>query len=173
MGASRKKRTGRAAGPEPKTEDERELKVLFPHIDVELGSGEKVAVRQWDIDTGAVLMPRVVSMMQKLQGLTGEIELDALILRAKVECFQIVAGTIGWKIEELRTRCTFEDFLSLLQAVIDTSLVRTDGSGALAKIVGLANALGPLAGVQAITRQSPEPSTSSSDTDTPSPISGE
>ena len=171
MGASRKR--GRASGAAPKTADERELEVLFPHIDVELGTGEKIAVRQWDIDTGAVLMPRVISMMQKLQGLAGEIELDELILRAKTECFQIVAGTIGWEIEKLRTRCTFEDFLSLLQAVIDTSLVRSDGSGALPKIVGLANALGPLAGVQAITRQSPEPSTSSSDTDIPSPISGE
>lgn len=157
-----------------KTDDERELKILFPFVDVELHDGSKVVVMQWDIDTGAVLAARVIQMMQKLTGMIGTIELAELISRAKGECFDIVATTIGWTIEELRSKATFEDFMDLLQAVIDTSLVRKDGGGALPKLVGLAGALGPLAALGQPTAQtSPAPSTSSSEPDTQSPISGE
>lgn len=151
-----------------------ELKILFPFVDVELHDGSKVVVMQWDIDTGAVLSARVIAMMQKLQGMTGEVELSELIARAKGECFEIVATTIGWTVEELRSKATFEDFMDLLQAVIDTSLVREGGGGALPKLVGLAGALGPLAALgQRKAQLSPVPSISSSGQDTPSPISGE
>lgn len=147
-----------------KSSAERELEILFPFIDVELQSGEKVVVMQWNIDTGAVLLARVIQLMQKLQGMTGTVELQELITRAKGECFEIVATTIGWTVSELRSKATFEDFLTLLQAVIDTSLVREDGaSGALPKIVELAAALGPLAGLAGPTQvpsASPAPSTS-------------
>ncbi len=162
-------------GTRAKTDgDERELKILFPFVDVELHDGSKIVVMQWDIDTGAVLSARVIAMMQKLQGLSGEVELSELISRAKGECFDIVATTIGWTVEELRSKATFEDFMDLLQAVIDTSLVRKDGGGALPKLIGLAGALGPLVALgQPKARLSPVPSTSSSGQDTPSPISGE
>lgn len=157
-----------------KNGDTREMKILFPFIDVELQNGEKVVVMQWDIDTGAVLSARVVSMMQKIQGQTGTIELAELITQAKGECFDIVAKTIGWSVGELRAKATFEDFMDLLQAVIDTSLIREDGGGALPKIVALAGALVPLAGMGSpMAPASPARSTSSSVPDTPSPISGE
>ena len=158
MGATRKR----------KDQDQAEWNVIFPFVDVELVSGHKITVKQWDIDKGAVLMGRVISMLQKLQGITGEVELDELLNLARDECVDIVCATIDWTRDELNARVSFEDFLSLLQAVIDTSLVRKDGGGVLPKVVGLAGALGPLAklagpsGLQA-------PSTSSSEPDTPSP----
>lgn len=164
MGATRKRPKKGAA------QEEAEWSVLFPFIDVELQGGKKVTVRQWDIETGAVLTPRVVRLMDKLReaGLSGEVELDDLLTVAVVECKALVAGTIGWTVAELGKRASYLDFLSLLQAVIDTSLVRPDGEGALKKIVDLAGALGPLAGLRP-----PERSTSSSAPATPSPISGE
>lgn len=165
VGASRKRsRRSNAAA------DEAEWEVLFPLQEVELQSGRKVCVRQWDIDKGALLTPRVVRLMQKLRetGLSGEVELEAMIEVAMSECKGLVYDTIGWTEQELDTRATFEDFLSLFQAVIDTSLVRPNGEGALKKIVGLAAALGPLgASLPQV------PSTSSSAPDTPSPTSEE
>lgn len=153
-----------------KSKDEKEFEILFPFQDVELGSGQKVVVQQWDIDTGAVLTARVVSLMEKIRGQTGEIELNELIRVARDECMDIVATTIGWTRSELSKRATFEDFLNLLQAVIDTSLIREDGGGVLPKVVDLAGALNHLAGaVKGAASPSPRPSTSSSDTDTPSP----
>lgn len=155
-----------------RTKDEQaEWDVLFPFHEVELRSGEKVVVRQWDIDTGAVLAARVVKIIQKLQGKMGEVELEELISLAKDECFDVVCETIGWTREKLRKRATFEDFMDLLQAVIDTSLVREDGSGVLPKVVGLASALVPLVGLRP--SPSPLPSTSSLEPDTASPNSGE
>ena len=164
MGASRKRSKREQAQAD-------EWEVLFPYEDVELGSGKKVTVRQWNIDTGAVLTPRVVTLLEKLrsEGISGEIELDELIRIAKDECLEIVAITIGWTVEELNARATFDDFLSLLQVVIDQSLVRKDGGGALPKVVALVGAL------NALTETSPQPplSTSSSEPGTASPISGE
>lgn len=135
----------------PKTASEREMAVIFPHVDVQLTSGEKIAVKQWSIDQGAVLLPRVIAMMEKLEGLRGEVELPILVQRAKPECLQIVAETIGWSVEDLNTRATFEDFLGLLQAVIDTSLIRKEGGGALPKLAGVVSALRPLAAIAAQT----------------------
>ncbi len=164
MGATRKRPKKGAA------QEQAEWAVLFPFQDVELQNGKKVTVRQWDIETGAVLTPRVVRLMDKLReaGLKGEVEIEDLMVVAVAECKAIVAETIGWTERELDQRVSYLDFLSLLQAVIDTSLVRPDGEGALKKIVDLAGALGPLAGLR---RQ--ERSTSSSAPATPSPISGE
>ncbi len=164
MGATRKRPKRGAA------QEQAEWEVLFPFVDVELQSGRKVTVRQWDIETGAVLTPRVVKLMDKLReaGLAGEVELEDLLRVAVVECKALVAGTVGWTVDQLDQRASYLDFLSLLQAVIDTSLVRPDGDGALKKIVDLAGALGPLAGLQQRAR-----STSSSARATPSPTSGE
>lgn len=151
-----------------KAKAQREWDVIFPFRDVELQSGEKVVVRQWDIDTGAVLTGRVAGLLQKLRnaGMGGEVELDDMLRVAKDECFEIVRVTIGWTAEDLKAKANWEDFLSLLQAVIDTSLVREDGGGALPKIVELAGVLNPLVGARSA---SAKPSTSSSPPDTPSP----
>lgn len=127
--------------------DEAEYNIIFPFIDVELQSGQKVAVRQWNIEKGAVLTARVVSLIQKLQGKMGEVELEVLITLAQSECQDIVSETIGWTKKQLNERANYEDFLTLLQAVIDTSLVREDGQGALPKIIGIAGKLVPLVGV--------------------------
>lgn len=127
--------------------DEAEYNIIFPFIDVELQSGRKVAVRQWNIEKGAVLTARTVSLIQKLQGKVGEVELEELITLAQSECQDIVAETIGWTKKQLNERANYEDFLTLLQAVIDTSLVREDGQGALPKIIGIAGKLVPLVGV--------------------------
>lgn len=160
MAGTRKKATSQR-----KSRDEAEWQVLFPFKDVELQCGEKVVVRQWDIDTGAILTGRVARLIQKLRGEGAEVEIDKLLELAAEECKDIVRITIGWSEDDFHNKLTFEDFLDLLQAVIDTSLVREDGGGALPKIVALAGALGPLVGVR---RPSPSPSTSSSPTDTPS-----
>jgi hypothetical protein len=152
-------------------EEQREWDILFPIHEVELRSGQKVNVRQWDIDLGALLSARVVKLIQKLQGKMGEVELEELMLIAKDECFDIVCETIGWTRQQLRKQATFEDFMDLLQAVIDTSLIRQDGSGVLPKVVSLAAALVPLVGVKP--SPSRPPSTSSSEPATPSPNSGE
>lgn len=148
---------------------EREWEVLFPFLEVELQSGRKVVVRQWDIETGTVLTARVVKMMERLrdQGLSGDVEVGTLIGVALAECIDIVCGTIDWSREELDQRASMDDFYDLLQAVIDTSLIRPNGGGALKKIVDLAGVLGPLAGLQPQAR-----STSSSAPDTPSATSG-
>lgn len=149
-----------------KQKAQQEWDVIFPFRDVELQSGEKVVVRQWDIDTGAVLTGRVAGLLQKLRGagLGGEVELDDMLRVAKDECFEIVRVTIGWTVDELKARANWEDFLSLLQAVIDTSLIREDGGGALPKIVELAGALNPLVAPRSA---SAKPSTSSSQPGTP------
>ncbi len=147
---------------------EREWEVLFPFREVKLQSGRKVVIRQWDIQTGAILTSRVVKMMERLrdQGLSGDVEVGDLIAVALEECVGIVAETIGWTEKELNERASMDDFYDLLQAVIDTSLIREGGGGALKKIVDLAGVLGPLAGLQ------PQPpSTSSSGPDTPSATS--
>ncbi len=123
---------------------EAEFNIIFPFVDVELQSGKKVAVRQWNIETGAVLTARTVGLIQKLQGKIGEVQLEELIELAQAECQDIVAKTIGWTVAQLNERANYEDFLSLLQAVIDTSLVREDGQGALPKLVGIAGKLVPL-----------------------------
>ena len=162
MGANRKR------GAKTREREQAEWNVIFPFQDVELGSGHKVTVRQWDIDTGAVMMGRVVTLIQKLRGKTGEVELDELLSLAKDECMDIVCATIGWTPEEMNARATFEDFMSLLQAVIDTSLVRKDGGGVLPKVVDLAGALGPLSALGGVSAL-PAQSTSSSEPDTPSP----
>ena len=163
MGASRKR-------SKRERQEQDEWKVLFPFEDVELQCGRKVTVQQWNIQTGAVLTPRVVSLLDRLrtENLSGEVELDDLVRVALSECLDIVAVTIGWTVEELEARATFDDFLSLLQVVIDQSLVRKDGGGALPKVVELVGAL------QSLTEpsQPPPPSISSSDADTPSPTSG-
>lgn len=145
MGKGKRKR----ANSEPSKAEKAEWDAFFPFVDVELQSGQKVVVKQWDIDTGAILTGRVVQLLQKLQaaGISGSVELPALLGVAKDECLQIVAETIGWTVPELRKRATWEDFMSLLQAVIDTCLVREDGaSGALPKVVELAGSLGPIVG---------------------------
>ena len=157
---TRKRAKGKAA--------EREWEILFPFREVKLQSGRKVVVRQWDIQTGAILTARVVKMMERLQkaGLSGEVDIGDLMEVAIDECIGIVSETIGWTEKELNERASMDDFYDLLQAVIDTSLVREDGGGALKKIVGLAGLLGPLAGFQ------PQPpSTSSSAPATPSATS--
>lgn len=152
---------------------EREWEVLFPFQEVALQSGRKVVVRQWDIETGSVLTARVVKMMERLReegvsgGANGEIEIGQILQVALAECVGIVAETIGWTEEQLNERASMDDFYDLLQAVIDTSLVRPDGGGALGKIVGLAGVLAPLAGLQP-----PPPSTSSSEPATRSQTSG-
>ena len=156
---TRKRPSKRAA-----EEAEREWEILFPVREVELQSGRKVIVRQWDIETGAVLTPQVVRMMQRMQeaGLSGEVEIAEIIAIAIRECKTIVAETIGWTEGELDQRASMDDFYDLLQAVFDTCLMREDGGGALKKIVALAAELVPLAGLQ-----QPEPSTSTSEPDTP------
>ena len=164
MGANRKRSKREQAQAD-------EWEVLFPYEDVELGCGKKVTVRQWDIDTGAILTPRVVNLLERLraEGIAGTIELDELVRVAKDECLEIVAVTIGWSVADLKARATWDDFLAILQVVIDQSLVRKDGGGALPKVVELVGAL------NAMTGTSPQPalSTSSSGPDTASPISEE
>lgn len=159
MGANRKR-------SKREESDEAEWAVLFPFKDVELQSGKKVSVKQWNIDTGAVLTGRVVALVQKIQAhsLSGSVELDEVLGIASDECRDIVAGTLGWSRSQLDTRCTWEDFLGLLQAVIDMNLVRADGGGVIKKVVDLSGVLVPLFGLQP-----PQPSTSSSVPDTPSP----
>ena len=151
--------------------DQAELDIIFPYEDVELCSGQHVTVRQWNIDMGVVLSARVVKLIQNLSGIVGEVELDQMIAVAKDECFDLVATTIGWTVPELKGRANFEDFLALLQAVIDTSLVTKTG-GVLPKVVSLAGSLVPLIGVGAKKAEadpSPAPSTSSSEPATASP----
>ena len=129
--------------------EQSEWDAFFPFKDVKLQSGQMVVVKQWDIDTGAILTGRVVQLLQKLQaeGIAGSVELPTLLRVAKDECLQIVAETIGWSVPQLKKQATWEDFMSLLQAVIDTCLVREDGAaGALPKVVELAGSLGPIVG---------------------------
>lgn len=165
VGARRKRTKANDAEAE-----QAEWEVLFPVRELELQSGRKVVVRQWNIDQGALLTPRVVRLMQKLReaGLGGDVELEDMLELARPECKGLVYETIGWTEKELDQRASFDDFLVLFQAVIDTSLVREDGEGALKKIVGLAAALGPLGESLPQVR-----STSSSAPATPSPTSGE
>lgn len=162
MGASRKRSA--------KEREQDEWKVLFPFEDVELQCGRKVTVQQWNIRTGAILTPRVVALLDRLRegNLSGEVELDDLVRVALTECLDIVAVTIGWTVEDLEARATWDDFLSLLQVVIDQSLVRKDGGGALPKVVELVGALQGLTGPS----PPPRPSISSSDADIPSETSG-
>ncbi len=154
-----------AKAKQRRSREEAEMETIFPFKDVELQSGAKVVVKQWDIDTGAVLTGRVARLIQKMRGQGAEVELDKLLELAADECKDIVRITIGWSEADFNAKLTFEDFLDLLQAVIDTSLVRPDGGGALPKIVALAGALTPLVGAG---RASPRRSTSSSAPDTPS-----
>ena len=172
--AATRKRTPRDKRVEQQQADaEEEFAILFPFQTVELSTGEKIDVRQWDIDTGARLTGRIVSLMQKVQEsrMTGEIEPDQLLMIAKDECVDIVCGTIGWSREKLFARVPFEDLLALLDVVANQNLVREDGGGVLPKIVGLAGVLGPLGGLTGSASASPPPSTSSSGPDTPSPTS--
>ena len=155
-------------GSKRQSEDDAEWEALFPFKDVELQSGKKVSVKQWNIDTGAVLTGRVVALVRKIQqnALGESVELDELLAVAIDECRDIVAATLGWSTKQLDQRCTWEDFMDLVQAVFDMNLMRADGGGVIKKVVDLSGMLVPLFGLQ-----QPEQSTSSSVPDTQSPIS--
>lgn len=153
MGASR-----RAEGGGRKSETERELGILFPQKLVRLTSGESIAVKPWSIAQGVELTARLVDIMQRLRAANkiGEIGTQEIVEIAAPECAEIVRVTIGWSQEDFNSRLTYEDFLNLLGAVFETSLLRADGGGVLPKVIELAGALGPLLKGSA----SPEPSTS-------------
>lgn len=148
---------------------EEELGVLFPQQSVKLDSGELVIVRKWNVDLGMSLTPRVIALIQEIgtRGRTGDVDTDELVAIAGPECKTIVQATIGWTPEQM-DRITFDDFLELLQAVIDTSLKPKGGGGAIPKLVRLVGALGSLAGLTP-TSESSQLGTSSSAPDTPSP----
>ena len=151
-------------------EAEAEFAILFPFESVELTTGEKIDVPQWNIDTGARLTSRVVALMERLREsqVSGTVDPETLVQVAKEECLDIVCGTIGWTRAKLNARVPFEDFLTLLDVVANQNLVRPDGGGVLPKIVGLAGVLG---GLSAAGSASPPQSISSSEPDTPSPTS--
>lgn len=153
-----------------KARTEAELSVLFPQETVKLDSGAIVTVRKWNVDLGMSLTPRVIALIQKLGALgrTGDVTVQELIGIAGPECHAIVQATIGWSPEDMES-LTFDDFLALLQAVIDTSLKTKDGGGAIPKLVRLVGALGGLAGLTP-TSGSSQPGISSSEPDTPSQI---
>ena len=154
----------------PKSKTERELEILFPFKEVTLTLGDTVVVREWDIDTGALATGHVTQLFQKLQAaqITGNVEVKRLLEIAMPEMQQLVALTIGWTLTELKKRCSWDDFMALTQAVIDTSLVKPEGGGALPKMVELVQAMGAVAQAPAQTNRSQRRSTSSSHPDTPS-----
>jgi len=150
---------------------EQELKILFPVKEVRLSTGRIVAVAEWNITTGARGMGLVGSLLKKLQaeGVSGEIEVQRLLDLAMPEMRAIVELTLGWTPEELDSRATWDDFITLCEAVIETSLVKPDRGGAIPKVVELVQGMRLIARAPLQSNRSQRRSTSSSAADTDSP----
>ena len=127
-------------GTKAPTEDAVERKVLFPFKEVTLFSGEKILVRGWSIEKGAIMTQRLILLQLDISEKLGKnATLEKVIVIAKDELASIVADTIEWPLKELNAKVqTYEDFLKLVEAVWETSIHRADGGGSLPIIVRLA-----------------------------------
>lgn len=150
---------------------EEELAILFPFKDVKLRTGETLTVREWNIEKGARATPIAATLLQRLAkaGAGGNVELPKLMEVALPEVRQLVCITLDMTEAELDRKLTWDDFISVVQAIIDTCLVTDDGRGLIPKIVELVQIGRGLARAQS---PSSSPSMPSSEPATASPNSG-
>ena len=133
-----------------------------------LSSGEIITVQEWSIAKGARATPIAASLLQQLAkvGASGTVELPTLMEVALPQVRELVCITLDLEDRELDSRFTWDDFLKIVQAIIDTCLVTDDGRGLLPKLVELVQIGRGLARAQS---QSSKPSMPSSDLDIASP----
>ncbi len=116
----------------PKPDD---LSIVIPFTDVLLLDKRHVVMRPWTIAKGAVLLPRIRALLERVQHEKAKTA-DEWLEIAYQECYALVRDTIEWDDEKMNS-LYMEDLVTLTQALIDTCLVRPDGGGVYAKMQGL------------------------------------
>jgi hypothetical protein len=156
----------------------------LPEREIRLLSGDFVTIRPWSVRLGNLMAERIVALVDrvleyrttlaekaKAEGAAAPAPRSVglavnLLAVAFDDVFAIIRDTIGYTSEELEA-LTYEDFLSLTEAVIEVCLVREEG-GVLGKLVSLVDRTGLLIGQWATATterratSSSRPSTSSS-----------
>jgi hypothetical protein len=155
--------------------------VILPEREVVLLSGARVIVRPWPIRKGRLLVDRVIALVERLlehrraEALAaGEGEPPRRVALASdlldvafEEVFGIVRDTVDYSDAQMEA-LTFEDLLTLTEAVLEVCLIRGEEGGVLGKLARLVDRTGLLvvrmaASVQRRpTTSSSSPSTSSS-----------
>ncbi|MCP4868275.1 MAG: hypothetical protein GY898_06105 [Proteobacteria bacterium] len=132
--------TETAAGARPLSDE----KIITPHREVRLTSGEHVVVAPWGMTQGSLVMARLEALQPKLAGIgaKGPVTPHALLAEAWDEIVEIVSMTVGVARADMERPpteggWTFEDLLAVTDAVLDVCLVRSDGRGALPLLMGL------------------------------------
>jgi hypothetical protein len=159
--------------------------VILPEREVRLLSGAFVIVRPWPIRKGRLLVDRVIALVERLLEHRRAEALAAapgaaprrvalatdLLDVAFEEVFGIVRDTVDYSDEQMEA-LTFEDLLTLTEAVLEVCLIRGEDGGVLGKLARLVDRTGLLVSRMAASIQrtqtgsSSKPSTSSSGRDT-------
>ena len=134
--------TEAAAGGRPLTDE----KIIIPHREVQLTSGEYVVVAPWGMTQGSLVMSRLEALQPRLADVAAEgaVTPHKLLAAAWDEIVDIVSLTVGVERAAMERPpaeggWTFEDLLAVTDAVLDVCLVRSDGRGALPLLMALVN----------------------------------
>jgi hypothetical protein len=158
--------------------------IILPEREVRLLSGAYVTVRPWPIRKGRLLVDRVIALVERLLehrraeaaaapgSAPRRVALATDLLDvAFEEVFGIVRDTVDYSDEQMEA-LTFEDLLTLTEAVLEVCLIRGEDGGVLGKLARLVDRTGLLVSRMAASIQrtqtgsSSKPSTSSSGRDT-------
>lgn len=115
----------------------------LPFKEVVLLDGTRVVVWQWPYRKGLVLSARLFRIQQEIASEFGADATVELVAAHKAETIRsIVQETIEWSDEEWEQHVEgIEDFLGLLAAVWETSIVRPGGGGVFPLILGMVGAV--------------------------------
>ncbi len=111
------------------------IKVLVPHVEVQLLSGDYVTVKPWGFLQTELFMVR----LQRLASIAEEhpnADSAALAAVFTPEIGSIIQDTIGYDDEQM-AGLTMEDGLELARVIVEVSLLRPDGGGILGKMLKL------------------------------------
>ena len=132
--------TEAAAGARPLTDE----KIITPHREVQLTSGEYVVVAPWGMTQGSLVMSRLEALQPRMADIAkkGSVTPHALLAGAWDEIVDIVSLTVGVERADMERPqaeggWSFEDLLAVTDAVLDVCLVRSDGRGALPLLMAL------------------------------------
>ena len=146
-----------------KAADERPAeKILFPTEEVKLSSGERVQVREWNLETWRLMIPRVQALFGSFMAIAQGEDLLHLLVDGYDEVLAMVADTLGWKPDQLVAQLRFGDLLALLQVIVEQNLLGGEDGGNLGKVQALMVNLDKLgsASVESPAAASPAPSSS-------------
>lgn len=109
----------------------------FPERVIDLLDGTTVVVRPWSLKNGRIQRRRLTMIVDQLQAAGKEkVTLTDAFEQCETTISEIVRDMIGKDDAWMEEHLAYEDFYTLVQAVIQVCLLREGGGGVLGKILG-------------------------------------